>query len=372
MIIYILTFVIAIIFSYIAECNQNNKKIYYVCIGVIVLLLSVVAGVRDIGVGTDTLTYSESYFILGSSCKSLKDVLCYDGNSIDKAYLLLNYLGSLFSNNVWIALFLTEFVISAVIFMGASLYFKRTKGLTLFTFFYLFIFYNQSLNYMRQMCAVSFVFVAFYFFIKKKWIIAVLLSVISYYFHSSGILGLFIPIFYYICQLENKKLRNLYLCIAFIFSIVLYSNFYYYLGLIGNSSLISDVYVDRYGNSSTYIGMVKFPKTDLLIMSFIYIFYYISLKQNLVNKNICLFGFVIHTFYIIIYMFSTFVVFLYRMSLYFYIIDIILLVMILTSVKGYRIIRCLFYFIVILSWYYLYIIKNSCETYPYTSRILGL
>lgn len=372
MTIYIFTFAIVILLSTIAERSKTKKKTYWTSIGIIVLLLSLVAGLRDIGIGTDTTTYTEAYFFKAIGCKKTQDVILCDDPSIDKAYLLLNYIGSLFTHTTWIALFFTEIVISLGVYIGASLFFKDKKGLTLFTFLYLLIFYNQSLNYMRQMCAVSFVYIAAYCFFHRKWLIAALLMVIAYHFHSSAILGLLIPILYYICQIENNKKRNIFLAVALVGALFLYGNFYYYLGLFGNSGLINEAYADRYGTMSSYKGMVKFPKTDLLIMSFIYVFYYLAFRKKIVKNNFCTFAISVHSLYIIIYILANYIVFLYRMSFYFYIVDITCLVVVLTQLKNIRIFRYMFYALVIFSWYYSYVIKESCETYPYTSKILGI
>ena len=72
------------------------------------------------------------------------------------------------------------------------------------------------------------------------------------------------------------------------------------------------------------------------------------------------------------FLLSNYIVYLYRISFYLYIIDLTLISIILASKQITKPLKYSFYIIIIFSWYYEYILNNSCETYPYSSQILGI
>ena len=372
MFIYLITFACALFIINFASKNKNNPPIYYGSITIVILLLSYIAGMRDIGVGTDTITYTESYFRNGSAYTGIPEIILEQDLPFDKAYLILNYIGAQITNQTWIALLLTEFIITIFLFWGSTLFFKENKGLTIFIFLYLFIFYNQSLNFMRQMCAVSICYVSIYYSIKRKWIPFSILIFIAYHFHSSAIMGLIVPVIYYICLIKNKRIRNFYLFLSILIGLLFYTSFYYILNIIGGMNSMTEIYADRYGAQSSYSSIGNFPKTKLIIFIFIYILLFISYKKNIIKSVINLYGIVIHSFYILMFLLSNYIVYLYRISFYLYIIDLTLISIILASKQITKPLKYSFYIIIIFSWYYEYILNNSCETYPYSSQILGI
>ena len=166
MIEYLIVFSIAILLAWGADRFKDIKSIVFFCLSLLILILALFAGVRNIGVGTDTLVYSDEYFNAGKELKGWSDILTFDSNKFrNKSYVLLNYGASYLSNNVWIALFFTELAILVPLYLSIYKY-SHTISVkyVVFTILYLFTFYNFSFNIMRQSCAVSFVFWAFCFY----------------------------------------------------------------------------------------------------------------------------------------------------------------------------------------------------------------
>lgn len=71
-------------------------------------------------------------------------------------------------------------------------------------------------------------------------------------------------------------------------------------------------------------------------------------------------------------LFGLYSVFLFRISFYVAIPDMLYLVMILSSNKAHRLVRIGYTVFAMLVWLYLYIIVTDCATYPYTSKLLGI
>lgn len=138
---------------------------------------------------------------------------------------------------------------------------------------------------MRQMCAVSICYVSIYYSIKRKWIPFSILIFIAYHFHSSAIMGLIVPVIYYICLIKNKRIRNFYLFLSILIGLLFYTSFYYILNIIGGMNSMTEIYADRYGAQSSYSSIGNFPKTQLIIF-ILYTFYYLfHIKRTLLNQS---------------------------------------------------------------------------------------
>lgn len=80
----------------------------------------------------------------------------------------------------------------------------------------------------------------------------------------------------------------------------------------------------------------------------------------------------LHTTNFALMLFGLYSVFLFRISFYVAIPDMLYLVMILSSNKAHRLVRIGYTVFAMLVWLYLYIIVTDCATYPYTSKLLGI
>ena len=169
----------------------------------ITFLTSIIAGCRDLGVGTDTNIYTESYFNVAKHSNLYKILFgSLDISESSRGYLLINYIGVFFADNYWIALFLTSFLIWSTILWGI---WKLNKSyahyhcqIWIFITLFLLYFHNRSYNYMRQFCALSFVFCSYSYYLDRKWLKSILLFIVAFSFHTSAIVTILIPIFYYI------------------------------------------------------------------------------------------------------------------------------------------------------------------------------
>ena len=110
--------ILNIILAYYAEQNyDSNKKKCKFFLASIIIANIIIFGLRDIGVGTDTMLYIDQYFIYAYNVSGVYDLFLADAN-YDKGFLVLACLAHIIGNTSNSLLFLTEFLIIFFIVVG--------------------------------------------------------------------------------------------------------------------------------------------------------------------------------------------------------------------------------------------------------------
>ena len=221
MLFYITLFILVIFIAWLAD----NSEYSYLCIGINALILIVFLGLRDYGVGTDTLIYPEHYFTQASRFNIIE--LATSDETFDLGYLVLAYIANLISDNPQSMLFITE----AFIVITTTIGIVRLKNILGFDYFIYYLFYclvflNPSLNYMRQNCAVSLLLVGFSYMIEHKWRQYSIFQIASFFFHSSSVLFLIVPFFLIVYERATLKWRYIIIGTFFAGIIVALISFY--------------------------------------------------------------------------------------------------------------------------------------------------
>lgn len=364
---YILVFMVCIFLNSISS-RKRNIPLLLSC-----LILALFAGFRDRNIGSDTDFYPHWYISEIRYIHNLIDLITIETErNLDKGYLFLYWIASWIGNQYWIGLFLTELVISVFTFLGfirLSKYFKG--GLVIFTMAFLLLIFNYTLNAMRQECAISICFFAFSYLWEKKWISYLCWTFVAYTFHSSAIITLTLPFLIMVSYVSNDKKRNLLILFLLLMTGIVALTFWTLLGMIGDVGLF-EVYATRYGEGGAFEGAERVPYAPLLLCVIFYLIMYNSYRKGIIDKNIFAFQFLIATIYLLCLTFQVLSVYLYRIGLYFYILSIFFFSIQLSSKKTNVVLKigCISYLIVY--WIFLYVVKNTSETYPYTSKILGI
>lgn len=364
---YILIFMVCIFLNSLS----SKKKIIPLLLSC--LILSFFAGFRDNNIGTDTDFYPHWYISEIRYIHNLSDLITIETErNLDKGYLFLYWIGSWIGNQYWIGLFLTELVISVFTFLGfirLSKYFK--SGLVIFTMAFLLLIFNYTLNAMRQECAISICFFAFSYLWEKKWVPYLCWTFVAYTFHSSAIISLVLPFLIMVSSISNDRNRKLLILLLLVLMGIVAMAFWTLLGMIGDLGLL-EAYAKRYGEGGAFEGVERVAYAPLLLCIIFYLVMYNSYKKGVINKNILAFQFLITTIYLLCLTFQVLSVFLYRIGLYFYILSIYFFSIELSSKKTSSVLKigCILYLMAY--WIFLYVVKNTSETYPYTSKILGI
>lgn len=373
MFVYIILLCVVLLMGWLYEKNAKTSKLSWLYLVGIILSVSFVSGMRDIGVGTDTRVYSIDYFQNGIHLT--KEYFFANPDNLDRGYLLLNYIASLLGNEYWLGMFLTHFFIWSILLIAAVKLKKINKySITLFLFIYFAIFYNRSLNYMRQSCSMSIVLLAYYYYVIKEWKKVVVLMAIAIMFHTSAIVSLLIPLLNFIVHIKRKDLKAIIIITTLPLLILITKLFDGLLQIGFNYGLFKDVYLDRYESGSTTYRTGGFGKETILLFGLELLIIIDSWKRKNIDNIKFQFSLLLHIAYISMYSLTKISEYLYRNSYYFYLIDLFYIAYLLSKSKKERngALYVLFCISLMICWYTYFIIGNACQTYPYTSSMLNI
>lgn len=374
---YIFILIINLILSYIANIcyDKKDKLVSVLCISILVLVNVIFSGCRDFGVGIDTNVYIESYFKTAADLQSLKAFWNVEG--FDKGFLLLAYVSNLFSNDAQSLLVVTSLFIQVFFYLALWQY-KKVCNISIFvaTLLFCIIFYCHTLNLMRQFCAISLLAFAFSLYIQGNRKLYLLLQVLAYFFHSTSVFFVFIPLIWELSNMKNDKKKNMYALFIVIGLLIFISSFFYFASLLGDWSLLSEIYADRYGKTGEFqVEVQTIGGTGLgTIFKFIYPIAFILYARYVksIDKNIFFFILMICLCSLILELLSYQVRFVNRIAFYLSFIMYIFLSIIFSSNKINVAIKTVMFILYISNWYSVYIIGHGGDIYPYTSVLLNI
>ena len=330
LIIYLLTFLITIVLTFLAELilkgddinsnvkvsNNKSRLVALLLISLAVLLLSIIASLRAVTVGTDVTTYIINNFSYAQNSSNFFDF--YNGQIMNGIYLakisevmeplfaLIIFVGAK-AGSIGVTFFIIEFLIVTPIYI--VLYLNRKNGsmaigITLF----LFLFYNFSLSGMRQSIAMSLFLLATYFLLNGSRWKAILLLVLAYFFHTSIMIVsiiLFVVYFIFNKKQKNKKQILIIIVLLLILLFLLYSRLSsFFIEIFSKINPRYGYYISHYSGIYSHFTLSNIPMFELVFKSLIVIYLsYIVIKSKkvLIIKNQILLFLQFIGIYLIIY-----------------------------------------------------------------------
>lgn len=194
MLFFYLVIVFSLLFVYWAEKLKSP-----VWMGVSALLLSLLCGLRNEGVGTDTPFYAETFEYIGNGG------IHFD-NDIGFMYLVrfIMYLTHSVPGSFTIIASIT-----VCLFLFTLWKFRDDANLTYMFFLYICFFYPQTFNIIRQMLALSIVFAATPLILSKKYIYYSLVVLLSTTIHISCLIcfmNLVVVVYFNIKKRKYKRM----------------------------------------------------------------------------------------------------------------------------------------------------------------------
>lgn len=199
--VYIILIVVLFLFS-IPEFNKNLYRMnangrYYVAI--VMVICGVLMGIRGNNVGLDTHNYINLY---NDVKRFPMHVLLKDfyWGSVECGFVILNKLSSLIYNDYRFSQLVFSFIyyLCSYKFLVNNVKGHRIASL-LFVAIGMFLF---PLNITRQMLAIVIAINSFTYVRQSRYILAIIVILIAATIHATGLLGLIIPMSYY---LKDKK-----------------------------------------------------------------------------------------------------------------------------------------------------------------------
>ena len=133
-----------------------------------VLIPAILAGLRDVSIGTDTGQYPVYTYDFVSHANSLSQAITWN-DSVEGAYSFICYFATHIFNSFNFFLFVVSLITLIGIFWG-SVASKENKVWLFFLFF--FMYYNTSLNAQRQAMALAMCLPCIAYTSRKKYVFA--------------------------------------------------------------------------------------------------------------------------------------------------------------------------------------------------------
>ena len=187
--LYLFVFLLSCFFTYCAEkkfkLHSDRKAVVLSLIAV--LIPSILAGVRDDTVGKDVLQYAVRTFNYAEMSTSFTQMQELSKEPV--GYVILAYITSRLFNDTGYFLFASQLMVIGPVYY--ALYKNRKRfPMWLGMCTYLFVFYNNSFNIMKQSVSAAFIVLCYCFIKEKKLIKAAICFVIAISFHFSAVFGL--------------------------------------------------------------------------------------------------------------------------------------------------------------------------------------
>lgn len=371
---YLYIFALNLFLAYLVEKNfDNNKTLSKLIIVLIIIINTLFSGLRDIGVGLDTTIYIDSYFYTASSLTSFKELINID---LDKGYLILAYLASVFSDDSQSLLFATAFFINFFILVAFGKY-RRILGINFFvaTLLFCVIYYCHTLNLMRQYCAISLLTFGFTYFIEKKIYTYFFIQLIAFFLHSTSIFFIIIPLLWIVSEMQNSIKRNL-LTVGSLFLFIIFIIFYFYfLSFFGDLGLVSEVYAERYGANGDYVNNTTSSGTGLGIafsILFPIAFVYYGYHRECINSRELYLLIMLSILASLIELLGKYVDYVSRLAMYLSFFYYIFHTKLLTSKKLNILLRLLIIMMYVFTSYKIFVVEKGGDVIPYKSKILNI
>lgn len=212
--IYIVFFLLSCFLIWLSE-KSRSRYIGKLLALIAILLPCILAGMRADTIGTDVKVYVEPMYNAAKQSTSFSSYLSQRWYVIwrymyvekfEIGFTTLVYLIEKLGGSLGTVLFFIHALIVAPIYLGLKKMKKQYPICLGMLVFYL-LFYNASLNMMRQWIAMSILFYALSYLIankKKKYFVAV---VVACLFHTSALMGVVIFFLYMYSQSQREYIR---------------------------------------------------------------------------------------------------------------------------------------------------------------------
>lgn len=372
MLAYLIVIFLSIFLYTIALTNRRNRRHYRFFTFLSILIPSLLAGFRNVIVGTDTWFYAEGMFHDAvASHKFLEYAEETRGESI---YALINYIVSLFTDQLWVLLFVVQFITLYFVyaFIRKNL---RTKASILALIIYYFIFYNMSFNLIRQSIAITLLLYSFGYLLRGEMKKYFFTSGINMFVHTSSIIGSFLlaVIYQVFSSKNNNKVKQLVLLSSMIVSILIFKSYFDVIleFIVSNLTLFAKYkfYSTDYQGSGTNL-------TEILIRIFFFSFTVIFLWLIDKKYKIVIFAYMFVAIVdILLLSLSSVSQWIFRIAFYMSILHVYFLPFLISHIR-LKSLRWLFSITLVLSvisfWGWLIVYKGVNATIPYKSDILSI
>lgn len=327
------------------------------------------AAFRDEDIGADITVYVISSFEMVQKMDSVQQAVI--DIQLEPLYVIVIYISSLITDKLWLALLLTE---ALIIIPSFSCFIKLRKYVppvfALFVFYC--IFYNHSLNLMRQSVALALILLAVAYMINGKKTQTAILLLLAVGFHTSAILGWTLPVIYFFSRhypLYSHKL--MYILGSIIALVISFSMSTILIKLISMGVL--DAKYIMYAETGVFEARVSKSTMVMKIMELGILT--IAIYSAGRRSPFLSFFFICGIINVMFGMTGAIVVYLSRISWFFEIVSFISIPYCFSKVKiipNRKFLQLLLIITLCFYWWFAFVYSGETDTIPYTSKILNI
>lgn len=386
MIVYLITFLIASLSASCAHYFYSKSKIIFLFFSLITILVpTLVAGFRSDTVGTDMNFYLLDIYDKAADYSDPSQILT--DPTFEPVFLLLVFSGLKLFNSLQGILLMLAVTNMTLVYSGLCML-KDKLHLGLAVAVYLFLFFNDSLNLMRQHIAVSICFFSFACLYRKNYIGSGIAYAIALFAHSTSFIFALPLAVFELFRRGKLKMKSTMMKVYWIGLPLSLLIFDVLLNTLISFGVVSEKYM-RYLTSENESG-TRFPLSFLFFFFLFFVLGYQMLKRipkswdllhlkTIIRERdtteVIKSFFTFDLYSIMVVGMSTLVsIWVARMNIYFQVLTVALFPMILYRLKSQDVqwMKWVFFVLLFLYWFWTFIHANNGETYPYHSDILGI
>lgn len=219
--IYLIGFTLSCFLLYMAERQKRINFLFIVISFLAILIPCLIAGFRADSIGTDVMIYAKPLYQMAEEADSFSDFMTKRWYAVwrykyvtefERGFCLLVYSVTQLFHSFGAVLFAIEACVVVPVWMGLVRQ-RRKISISLGMFVFYMLFFNASMNIMRQSIAMALLFLGFSYLIDKSKIKYLCFVILAFFFHKSALIGLLILVLAYFLEgnyavgFQMKELR---------------------------------------------------------------------------------------------------------------------------------------------------------------------
>lgn len=375
MIEYYICMVLTCFLVYVDTYRRKEKTSIGFWGWIAILIPSLLAAFREIGVGSDTLGYGSEMFYAALRCSTLSNYFNSANPFVSGAepgFRVLVYLVSRISSEIAVQFFVIEFII--VFFIYKALLNYRLKNNTYIgMLLYFTLFLGFSLNLMRQSIAMAVIFWALKYLYEKKYLTFILIVCLMATMQLTALIALlFVPAYIVFAKNDVKEFKNIITN-----TIKRYRQFLVLILIAGLYMVLSNgdsimEYVIQLGLKKSYEAQLLlkdtagFNASSFILMMLLIAPFALKCKKLDKKDNLFMFIFISLIISAFLWQLSMITQEMYRIALYFWVLIMVFVPKYLTSYRKNKYF-VLGYYVVVSNFYFVYyaVVIGANEIYPY-------
>ncbi|MGZ7863356.1 EpsG family protein [Ligilactobacillus salivarius] len=374
MIIYIVCFIFSLIFSYGYE--KSNIKLL---MAISLFFPVAIAAFRADIIGTDVQVYARQLYNIAINSKNFDEFLNMKWYAIwrfkevsefELGYTILVYLSAKLKSFTFL-LGCTQFLTIFPLYLSLNRYKNRYKYIvTIGLSIYYLLFFNMSLNMMRQWIAMTMIMLAYVYLKDSKYVQSTIIFIIAVLFHRTAIIGLGVLITYVLLRKNKREIFLKFSTKRYNLNIVIFITIITLLitTVLSNSFRIMLTNLLGLSDYSTYVnGTVAISINQIYTDIPVLLLFLMIWKRR---KNIEDYTFLTFCVFsnIVLSQLSSVMAYSSRIVLYISVFKMLIVPIYLNNLQG-RLKKIITLILILLLysiyWYYTYVIKGTDATVPY-------